>query len=149
MDVNRSIRCGGVGAQEVVADLIEADLLEIQPGERLWKLYCFWDAGHPTRLRHRIYAKQKVDGRLALVTFAAHDPAREDEDTPAPHNGTRVQPSVTVRSAVARVPDLSPVDLERLTAAVRAQSTTSQCEELDLTEFASLADQLAWLQEQA
>lgn len=149
MDVNTSFRCGGVGPHEVVVDLVEADLLGMQPGERLWKLYCFWEAGHPARLRHRIYSKQKADGRLALVTFAAHNPAREDDDAPPPPSGTGAKPSVTVRSALARVPDLSPGDLERLTAAVREQSATSQCEEIDLTRFASLSDQLAWLHEQA
>lgn len=149
MNGNRSSRCDGTGAHEVLADLVEADLLEIQPGERLWKLYCFWDAGHPTRLRHRIYSKQKADGRLALVTFAAHNPADGSEDATAPYDGTRVKPPLIVRSAMARVPDLSQGDLERLTAAVREQAATSRCEEIDLTEFASLADQLEWLQEQA
>jgi hypothetical protein len=131
-------RCGGPG--EILADLVEEDLLELQPGERLWKLYCFRDTSHPTGLRHRIYTKEKASGRLALLTFAVHNPPREGED------GARPAP---VRSALARVPDLSPDDLDRLILAMRAQAGSNACEEMDLSGSGPLEAQLARLQSRA
>ncbi len=129
-------RYGGPG--EILADLVDRDLLELQPGERLWKLYCFRDAGHPTGLRHRIYTKKKADGRLAMLTFAVHNPAiGDDGDQPPP-----------VRSALARVPDLSPLDLDRLIVAMRAQAGSGACEEMDLSDQDHLDEQLAWLRVQ-
>ncbi len=129
-------RCGGI--DEVLSDLVDQNLLELQPGERLWKLYCFRDADHPTGLRHRIYTKKKKDGRLALLTFAVHNPPTEGADV----NGTR-----PVRSALARVPDLSPDDLDRLIAAMRAQAGSNACEEMDLSGQSQLDDQLARLRD--
>jgi hypothetical protein len=130
-------RCGG--PDEILSDLAERDLLELQPGERLWKLYCFRDAGHPTGLRHRIYTKKKADGRLALLTFAVHNP---------PALGAGVSEAPPVRSALARVPDLSQDDLDRLIAALRAQAGSNSCEEMDLSGHSELADQLARLRDQ-
>lgn len=135
---NSVCTCGGPG--EIFTDLIEDDLLELGPGERLWKLYCFKDSSHPTALRHRIYTKAKPDGRLAMLTFAVHNPVRgnsESEEAPA------------VRSALARVPDLSPDDLDRLIDAMRSQAASVACEELDLSAHNRLDEQLAWLRGQA
>jgi hypothetical protein len=126
---------------EVIEDLVEHDLLALQPGERLWKLYCFRDSDHPTGLRHRIYTKEKGDGRLALLTFAVHDPPRDDGDESD-------QPP-RVRSALARVPDLSPDDLDRLIGAMRVQAQPDTCEELDLSQHRGLDEQLAWLRADA
>jgi hypothetical protein len=119
---------------EILNDLITEDLLALQDGERLWKLYCFREAGHATGLRHRIYTKRKADGRLALITFAVHNPPHE------PHseaNGAPPEPP-PVRSSIARVPDLSAEDLDRLIAAMRQQMASDACEELDLTACTAL-----------
>lgn len=135
--------CGCPGVDEILADL-DADLLNLQPGERLWKLYCFRTPGHATGLRHRVYTVFKPNGRLALVTFAAHNP-------PDTHNGHNGGPTTRlVRSGIARVPDLSVVDLERIIASVRSQveATAASCEEVDLTGFATLREQIAWLEAQ-
>jgi hypothetical protein len=105
----------------------------------LWKLYCFRDAGHPTGLRHRIYTKEKRDGRLGLLTFAVHNPAREDG---------AIQGAPPVRSSLARVPDLSAADLDRLIGAMRTDAGSDACEELDLSGFTELGDQFAWLNDQ-
>lgn len=135
--------CSCPGATEILADL-DADLLNLQPGERLWKLYCFRTAGHATGLRHRIYTVRKRDGRLALVTFAVHNPPRAHDG----ENGN-LSPK-PVRSGIARVPDLSVENLDRIIEAVKrqAQATIDSCEELDLTAFATLQEQLAWLEAQ-
>jgi hypothetical protein len=128
------------GADEIVHNLREEDLLELGPGERLWKLYCFRAPGHATELRHRIYTKRKADGRLAMVTFAAHNPSNADD------NGDESGPRAA-RSALARVPDLSPADLDRLIAAMRTQSGQA-CEEIDLSDMTSIEQQWHWLLEQ-
>lgn len=131
---------GCPGADEILNDLRAEDLLELAPGERLWKLYCFRATRDTTDLRHRIYTKRKADGRLAMITFAAHNPPNADEDGGA--NGPRV-----ARSALARVPDLAPADLDRLIAAMEAQAGGA-CEEMDLSGFDSLEAQWAWLRQQ-
>ncbi len=127
------------GVKEILADLLTDDLLALKTDERLWKLYCFRSPDHPTVLRHRIYTKQKPDGRLALVTFAAHNPIGQ---------GNRRTP---VRSGIARVPDLTAEDLDRIITAVRNQvrATESDCEELDLSGHNTLQQQVAWLQANA
>lgn len=127
------------GTQEVLVDLIEHDLLGLIRGERLWKLYCFRKPEHTSRLRHRIYTKQKANGQLALVTFAAHNPPRENGDT----GGCDDAPAV--RSALARVPDLSTGELEQLISSLRAQTSADVCEEIDLSIYPSLDEQLACL----
>lgn len=126
---------------EIVADLARDDLLELRNGERLWKLYCFREAGHATGLRHRIYTKRKADGRLALVTFAAHNPPA----TPSDESNGAVLKGTTIRSAIARVADLSAADLDRLITAMRGRMAADACEELDLSRYATLEEQLGWL----
>lgn len=130
------------GTQEILLDLIDKDLLGLLPDDRLWKLYCFRQAGHASRLRHRIYTKQKANGRLELVTFAAHNPPQEDGVT-----GGR-DDAPTVRSALARVPDLSTGDLDRLIRAMRTQTPADEYDEIDLSIYPSLDEQLAWLRAQ-
>jgi hypothetical protein len=113
----------------VRADLLGENLLHIEPGERLWKLYCFWAAeGRATQLRHRIYTKLKVDGRLALVTFAVHTPAA----------------GRSARSNIVRVPDLPVEALDRIISAIMAQTHTpsEEIDELDLSEITTLEEQL-------
>ncbi len=114
---------------EVLADLLEDDLLQLQDDERLWKLYCFRSAaGQRTQLRHRIYTKIKANGRLALTTFAVHTPVA----------------GRSVRSNIARVPDL-PVDaLEQIIQAILAQAhiAEDEFEVLDLSALPTLKAQL-------
>jgi len=117
---------------EVRADLLGDNLLHIEPGERLWKLYCFWSAeGRATQLRHRIYTKLKTDGRLALVTFAVHTPVA----------------GRSVRSNIVRVPDLPAEALDRIISAITAQTHTpsEEIDELDLSAIDSLEEQLRQL----
>jgi hypothetical protein len=132
---------GCTGNEEILDDLTVNNLLSLESGERLWKLYCFRTAGHATGLRHRIYTKQKADGRLALVTFAMHNPPE------TPGNGRSGMGRRAVRSGIARVPDLSPLDLDRVIAAVRAQAQAASdlCEEADLSAVETLDEQIAWL----
>jgi hypothetical protein len=115
-------------ATSILADIEADDLLQLGAGERIWKLYCFVSPeGKATGLRHRIYTKIKPDGRLAMVTFAVHSPA----------------PDRTVRSALARVPDLSPETLEQIIGTVRQQTHASpgDYEEIDLSDAPTLDEQ--------
>jgi len=133
---------GCPGAAEILADLTASNMLHLEPGERLWKLYCFCPTDHPTGLRHRIYTKRKADGRLALITFAAHNPPEKSG------NGSAGLGRRVVRSGIARVPDLSLQDLDQIIAAVRRQAQVAKdtCEEVDLSVFSTLDDQIAWLE---
>jgi hypothetical protein len=128
--------CACPGADEILTDLLEADLLELQPGERLWKLYCFRVPGDVTGLRHRIYTKAKADGRLSLVTFAA----QEAPETPAAPRAGRL-----VRSGIARVADLSAAHLDQIVRAIQQQTASSACEEIDLSHFDKLEEQVEQL----
>ncbi len=120
------IRCPA--GPEALADLLNDDLLRLEPGERLWKLYCFRAAqGRSTQLRHRIYTKLKTDGRLALVTFVVHTPVAER----------------STRSNIARVADL-PIDaLDRIIQAIVAQThcAPDEFEALDLSDIPTLEQQ--------
>lgn len=135
--------CRCPGGDEVLSDLSEQDLLALQQGERLWKLYCFHTKGNATGLRHRIYTKVKANGRLALITYAAHNPPRNGSG----HAGGHGAPE-RVRSALARVPDLSAADLDRLIGAMRSQAGSDACEEIDLSHLKDLEEQLASLRSQ-
>jgi len=130
-------------AAEILLDVVDENLLSLVPGERLWKLYCFRKIDHTSRLRHRIYTKQKTNGRLELITFAAHNPLRKND------GAGEANCAPAVRSALARVPDLSASDLERLIAAMRTEAPADECVEIDLTMHPSLDEQLARLQAEA
>lgn len=117
---------------EILSDLQDEDLLELGPGERLWKLYCFrTSTGQETGPRHWIYMKLKTDGRLVMITFAVHIPS----------NGRRA------RSGIARVPDLTTATLEQLIGAIRREtcSARTECEEVDLSAIPTLGGQFALL----
>lgn len=130
-------------AVEILFHLVDEDLLGLLPGERLWKLYCFRETNHASGLRHRIYTKQKTDGRLELITFASHNPLNTNGDA----GGNNRAPAV--RSALARVPDLSASDLDRLIDAMRSHVSADECDEIDLTTYPSLDAQLARLKAEA
>jgi hypothetical protein len=118
----------------LLADLIHDDLLELAPDERLWKLYCFMSTGDGSSdLRHRIYTKQKTDGRLALVTFAVHSPA----------------PGLRARSGIAKVPDLTTDALDHIIEAIRRQTnaTDGAYQEIDLSAAPTLSDQIRRLEQ--
>ncbi|MGC8779286.1 MAG: hypothetical protein ACP5UQ_00285 [Anaerolineae bacterium] len=127
MRANSSRLCSSAGA-EVLNDLLDDDLLQLQEDERLWKLYCFRSAeGQSTQLRHRIYTKIKPNGRLALITFAVHTPIA----------------GRSVRSNIARVPDLPAEMLDRIIQAIVGQAHIAPdgFELLDLSGLPTLAEQ--------
>jgi hypothetical protein len=117
---------------DVLSDLSQRDLLQLAPGERLWKLFCFCPAQEQaTALQHRIYTKLKADGHLALVTFAIHTPVK----------------GRSARSGIARVPDLSTSALEHIIETIRreTQARPNEYHEMDLSDLATLKEQIECL----
>jgi hypothetical protein len=117
----------------ILHDLIVDDLLNLEPGERLWKLYSFRSAvGRATNLEHRIYTKVKTNGRLALVTFVVHTPAEGRSS----------------RSGTARVPDLTADALEQIIGAIQREAdvVADGNAEIDLSDIGMLDEQLSRLQ---
>jgi hypothetical protein len=132
-EVTENLGHGPNGVAEVIRDLTAEQLLPLDDGERLWKLYIFRPAsGRATGLEHRIYTKIKPGGNLALVTFAVHTPAA----------------GRAARSGIARVPDMSPDALDHIIDAIRRETQTAADEyaEIDLTRLPSWDEQLAYLQ---
>ncbi len=122
----------GLRTQDLLADLSASGPVQLQPGERLWKVYVFRPAtGRATHLEHRIYSKLKPNDHLALVTFAAHRP-----------NG-----GPSIRSGIARVPDLSREDLGRIIDSIlrETRATEDEYDEVDLSHLATLPEQLEYL----
>ena len=54
-----------------------------------------------------------------------------------------------MRSGAARVPDLAPADLDRIIQAVRqeTQAAEDEYEEVDLSAYGALAEQMAYLEQ--
>jgi hypothetical protein len=127
--------CGDI-VGDVLHDIAGDNLLELAPGERLWKLFCIRPvAGRATGLQHRIYTKAKPNGHLGLVTFAVHSPV----------------PGKQFRSGIARVADLLPEALDRIIRAILEQTHTRPEEytEIDLSEMRSLDEQMVYLSDRA
>ena len=120
--------------QAVLADISASGPVQLEPDERLWKVYIFRPAsGRATHLEHRIYSKLKPGGHVALVTFAAHRP-----------NG-----GAEVRSGIARVPELARDDLARIIDSIRSQTNQAEDEyyEVDLSHLATLPEQMEYLRQ--
>jgi hypothetical protein len=119
---------------DLLQDLMKDAVVQLGPGERLWKLFIFRPAsGRSTGLEHRIYAKLKPNGRLALVTFAVHSP-REGR---------------LARSGIAQVPEISEEALDQVIQAVRRETRSGpeEYEEIDLSGIESLTEQLEYLRQ--
>jgi hypothetical protein len=116
----------------VAEDLALPGIIPIGADERLWKIYLLRPRqGQATGLEHRIYTLLKGDGHLTMITFAAHRPSGDK----------------TVRSAVARVPDLTIAALDKITGALRADPNHDllDFQEIDLSDFSTLPDQIHYL----
>jgi hypothetical protein len=125
-------RDGYTTREEVLADLADSGPVQVQPDERLWKLFIFRPAsGRANRLEHRIYSKLKPDGRLALVTFAVHTPPGKP----------------SARSGIARVPELTDETLQRIIDSIRREThiAPEEYEEIDLSHLGSLKEQVEYL----
>ena len=107
-------------------------LMRLAPSERFFKFYILSQPGNTpeTRVEHRILTKEHADGTLEMVSYNAWriDGRSEKHD-------------------VIRVPSLTKELLDRLVDRVRESSQGPQAtfQEIDLSQCASVADQVAKL----
>ncbi len=116
----------------VFPDLVGGSILQLEPGERLWKLYFLRPAwGRDERVEHRIYTKQQADGKIGLVSYNFRMPP-----------GSR-----PIKTGLATARDIPEATLNQLIWNVVRQSHIGpdELEIVDLSEFASFEAQIAHL----
>ena len=105
--------------------------MRINKGERLYKFYYFRPiAGRHYHFEYRILTKEKINGRLEMVCY-----------------NFKIENGVPKKSSVTRVPKISKEELDKIVQnVVRKTNTESdEFEELDLTEFSSIDEQIEFL----
>ncbi len=116
-------------------DLIgDSALLRMGQGEKLYKLYFFRPArGRGEYFEHRVLAKLRANGMLEMISYTVR----------VPSNG---QPE---RSNVLRVPAVPTGTLERIVnhILVQTHAAPDEFEEVDLTGFDTLDEQLDHLRD--
>jgi hypothetical protein len=106
-------------------------LMRIKQGERLYKFYYFRPvAGRQYHFEYRILSKEKVNGMLEMVSY-----------------NFKIENGVPKKSSITRVPKISKVQLDKIVQNVVGKTNTDsdEFEELDLSEFSSIAEQIEFL----
>lgn len=133
-DVNGQ-ECSGPSLVELLSHLLsEGTLLRIGQGEKLYKLYFFRPAwGRQAHFEHCVLTKQRTDGMLEMISYTCWV---------APEGHLE-------RSNILRVPEMPIQALERIITQILTQTHTSpgEFEEVDLTDFNTLGEQLDHLRE--
>ena len=109
-------------------------LLRIRKGERLYKFYYFRPmAGRREHFEYRILTKEKTNGMLEMVSY-----------------NFKIISSVPQKSSITRVSEISKEQLEPIVQNVVKKTNTSpdEFEELDLSEFSTIDEQLEFLKQQ-
>jgi len=109
-------------------------LLRIKKGERLYKFYYFRPvAGRRYHFEYRILTKEKTNGMLEMVSY-----------------NFKILSGVPEKSSVTRVPEISKDQLENIIQNVVRKTNTGsdEFEELDLSEFSTIDEQLEFLKQQ-
>jgi len=109
-------------------------LMRIGQGERLFKFYYFRPiAGHRDHFEYRILTKEKTNGMLEMVSY-----------------NFKIISSVPQKSSITRVPEVSKDQLDVIVQNVVRKTNTSpdEFEELDLSRFATIDEQLEFLKQQ-
>jgi hypothetical protein len=109
-------------------------LLRIRKGERLYKFYYFRPiAGRREHFEYRILTKEKTDGILEMVSY-----------------NFKIVNGVPQKSSVTRVPEISKDRLEDIIQNVvrKTNTGTDEFEELDLSMFSTIDEQLEFLKQQ-
>jgi hypothetical protein len=106
-------------------------LMRVKKGERLYKFYYF----RPMALRHsqfeyRILTKEKINGKLEMVSY-----------------NFKIERGVPKKGSVTRVPKISKEELDQIVQNVKERTKTGsdEFEELDLSEFSSIDEQIEFL----
>ena len=109
-------------------------LLRIRKGERLYKFYYFRPiAGRREHFEYRILTKEKTNGILEMVSY-----------------NFKIVSGVAQKSSITRAPEISKEQLEPIVQNVVRKTNTSpdEFEELDLSEFSTIDEQLEFLKQQ-
>jgi hypothetical protein len=106
-------------------------LMRVKKGERLYKFYYFRPmAGRHYHFEYRILTKEKINGKLEMVSY-----------------NFKIENGVPKKSSVTRVPKISKEELDQIVQNVIRKTNTEsdEFEELDLTEFSSIDEQIEFL----
>lgn len=109
-------------------------LIRIEKGERLYKFYYFRPmAGRSHHFEYRVLTKEKTNGMLEMVSY-----------------NFKIVNNVPEKSSVVRVREISKEQLEDIIKNVRRKTNTNsdEFEELNLSEFATIDEQLEFLRDQ-
>ena len=109
-------------------------LIRISKGERLYKFFYFRPiAGCGEHFEYRILTKEKTNGMLEMVSY-----------------NFKIVGGVPQKSSITRVPEISKAQLEPIVQNVVRKTNTSadEFEELDLSEFSTIDQQLEFLKQQ-
>ena len=109
-------------------------LLRIGKGERLYKFYYFRPiAGRHYHFEYRILTKEKTDGMFEMMSY-----------------NFKIVSGVPQKSSVTRVPEISKSQLEDIIQNVVRKTNTGpdEFEELDLSMFSTIDEQLEFLKQQ-
>ena len=109
-------------------------LMRIKKSERLYKFYFFRPiAGLDRCFEYRILTKEKANGMLEMVSY-----------------NFKIVDGIPQKSSVTKVPEVSKSQLEDIVQNVVRSTNTrpEEFEELDLSTFATIDEQLKFLQKQ-
>ena len=109
-------------------------LMRIKQGERLYKFYYFRPvAGRHYHFEYRILSKEKINGMLEMVSY-----------------NFKIENGVSQKSSITRVSKILKVQLDQIVQnGIRKTNTdTDEFEELDLSEFSSIDEQIEFLKSQ-
>ena len=109
-------------------------LIRISKDERLYKFFYFRPiAGRDEHFEYRILTKEKTNGMLEMVSY-----------------NFKIVGGVPQKSSITRVPEISKAQLEPIVQNVVRKTNTSadEFEELDLSEFSTIDQQLEFLKQQ-
>jgi hypothetical protein len=109
-------------------------LMRIKRGERLYKFYYFRPmAGRHYHFEYRILSKEKNNGMLEMVSY-----------------NFKIENGVPKKTSITRVPKISKEALDQIVQNVIGKTNTDsdEFEELDLSEFSSIDEQIEFLKRQ-
>jgi hypothetical protein len=109
-------------------------LMRIKQGERLYKFYYFRPmAGRQYHFEYRILTKEKITGTLEMVSY-----------------NFKIENGVSQKSSITRVPKISKEQLDQIVQNVtrKTNTDTDEFEELDLSKFSSIDEQIEFLKSQ-
>ena len=109
-------------------------LMRIKQGERLYKFFYFRPvAGRHYHFEYRILTKEKINGRLEMVSY-----------------NFKIENGVSQKSSITRVPRIPKEQLDQIVQNIirKTNTDTDEFEELDLSEFSSIDEQIEFLKSQ-